>query len=56
MPQQQPYARTEGIRRLLSRVEAVHAVSWLWLHDVEADGIGHSPAGLRRAKIVSNTE
>ena len=41
----------EGIRRLLLRVDAVHAVSWLWPND--APIIGRAAEGSRKDKIAS---
>lgn len=44
--------RLEAIRRLLLRVEAVHAVSWLWrLHDAPPNG--RSAEGANKAKMSS---
>ncbi len=38
----------EAIRRLLLRVEAVHAVSWLWTNDVASDNPGALVRGAKR--------
>lgn len=43
--------RLKAIRRLLLRVEAVHAVSWLWLNDAPQNG--HVGGGLQKAKTTS---
>ena len=43
----------EGIRRLLLRVEAIHAVSWLWPNDVPI--IGRAPKSSRGGKTTSTS-
>lgn len=43
--------RMEAIRRLLLRVEAVHAVSWLWINDTSL--IGGITEGIRKTKTTS---
>lgn len=41
----------QAVRRLLLRVEAVHAVSWLWPNDIPS--IAHTPEGTSRSNTVS---
>ena len=43
--------RLEGIRRLLLRVDAVHAVSWLW-HNDDVPTTGRSPESSERDKAT----
>lgn len=43
----------EGLRRLLSRVEAVHAISWLWRSDVP--GVARAEGGACGIRIASSS-
>ena len=45
--------KLEGLRRLLLRVEAVHAVSWLWPADIPIAAVRTTEAASRRAGKTS---
>ena len=47
--------RLEGIRRLLLRVDAVHALSWLWPSSIGAPLFVHSPEAKGGATAVTAT-
>ena len=48
---QEQMHRLEGVRRLLLRVEAVHATSWLWPIDIPSTV--HAAEGTARTKLIS---